>query len=80
MGQIVGGFDATRGAFLLIVAVIGTELALVAAGAGTCIWYAARHGAGLAECKAANFSGILADALAVALALFGLRARRDGDG
>jgi hypothetical protein len=72
-------FDPMRAAFYLLVAIIGTELVLVSAGVLTCIWYAASRGEQLAACKDAKFAEILANALAVALALMGIRAARPHD-
>jgi hypothetical protein len=70
-------FDLIRASFMLIAAVIGTELFLITAGAMACIGYAVWHGKGLAECRDQDFTGLLADVLAVALAFFGMHMAKD---
>lgn len=66
-------FDTIRAAFWLIVAIIGTELVLVSLGVIVCIWHVVSKGEQLTACKDARFADTLANALAVALALMGIR-------
>lgn len=74
-------FDGVRAAFWLVASIIASEVVVVLAGVGMCLWYAPDIVAGHFHCDANDkLSELMAEALAAALGFAGgFHAGRGGD-